>query len=542
MSKSPTASRCSHIAEKPRNADAHGSHGAEFRFGRMMPRGLFQPMQLKESAAKTIGDLMTADVTETADESDGNIPAGYTYFGQFVDHDITMDTLADPDEADDPATDAIEATDDVVFAAAQGRSPSLDLDSVYGDPFDRDPQLFNGARFRIGRTTAVPSPQFGGGHSGKTLTNDLPRNGVTAETGGPKAAIPDPRNDENLVVAQTHLMWMQFHNNLVGALESADPSADEGLLFAQARALTVKHYQWIVLHDFVRRFIPDKIYKDVIKNHDRRLLDTQPGEVAFMPIEFSVGAYRMGHSMVREAYEWNLNFGSKGSVGDANFRELFRFSGVSGDMAGSPTLPSNWIPDFRRLYDLADYKPSHLGSASTVEAPNFARRFDPFLARALATLPELGGANLAFRNLRRGSLRALPSAQQLAAFASVEPLTVKEMRATLDDKFDGEMQRFGYYERTPLWLYVLIEAAAKEKGLRLGPLGGRIVAETLLTLVMTSRVSIIRHDREWSPKDAKEVTRPVAGRPLTDVANILVWIDGAEPIVNPLEDLRNGAL
>ena len=94
--------------------------------------------------------------------------------------------------------------------------------------------------------------------------------------------------------------------------------------------------------------------------------------------------------------------------------------------------------------------------------------------------------------------------------------------------------------RTPLWLYILIEAAAREDGDRLGEMGSRILAETFLTLAMTSRISIFGYGKPWTPKEAAKLMKPVT--PVDTIAGLLEWIDRAEPIVNPLEDDRVGPL
>ncbi len=514
-------------------------HEQGFRFGRLMPAGTFQPLILKESAARLIGREMVKD----RDTEDSPIPAGFTYFGQFVDHDITRDTTQI--ESDDPVTDPIEPTPDDAFETMQGRSPSLDLDSLYGHPNRRDPKLFDGAYFKIGRTEG----SVGAGHSGRIHTNDLPRGEERGVRGGAKAVIPDERNDENLAVGQSHLMMMLFHNNVVGTLESKHPDKDEHWIFAEARELVTKHYQHVVLHDFVRRLISEKVYKDVIVGNKRYHNRCCAGEVPFMPLEFSVAAYRLGHSMVRPEYEWNVNFSTGGALVPTAipFSLLFEFSGLSGDLSppGTPPadeLPSNWIADFRRLFDLSAYKPAHLEKASKVEKPNFAKKIDPYLAPDLAVLPADANQNLAFLNLRRGSLRGLPSGQDLADFMGVKALTKAEMKKVFKDdaSFDAAMERTGFYHRTPLWLYVLIEAQAQEKGDRMGELGSRILAETFLTLAICSRISIFHGGSVWTPKDAEPITKPVT--PIDTIAGILEWIDRAEPIVDPLEDLRVGPL
>lgn len=502
-----------------------------FMFGRMFPQTQQQPMLLRESACLAIGLRMTAQPETSRQDSD--LPAGYTYFGQFIDHDVTADVTEASAEADNPATDVVETTPDA--ALEQGRSPSLDLDSLYGSLAGARPDLVNGFRFKIGPTTRSP----GGGASGKPLRHDLPRGADR------KAIIGDGRNDENLAVAQTHLMWLIFHNEVAEALQIAMPGTAEATVLEQARDLVTRHYQHVVLHDYLPRIIDAEVYRDIIINGNRKVLMQGPGEVPFMPLEFSVAAYRLGHSQVREEYEWNINFGTDGAVvpKPANFRELFRFSAVSGDLLGFPTLPSNWITDFRRLYDLSAFDFPHLAGSSTGPL-NLAKALDPYIAPALGDLPELQGnpnvpfTNLAALNLRRGSMRALPSGQDISrALPSVKMLTKTQMKSVLDDAFDEEMDRLGFYERTPLWLYIMIEAAVHSGGNRMGPLGSTIVADTFQTLVVTSRTSILAPDAPWDPSQAQALLG--AATPLSTIADILAWTDARTPIVDPLQDDRN---
>lgn len=510
-----------------------------FMFGRMFPVQSAPPMILKLDACREVGSKMTSKLEEN--RPDSRLPAGYTYFGQFVDHDISHDGSAGDDSAS-PLPDA-----DLV----QVRSPSLDLDSLYGGAGRRDDQLFNGPRFKIGQTVS----SRGAGHSNLGhLPFDLPRkmesrSDKTART----ALIGDARNDENLAVAQTHLMWLKFHNEIVNQLSGDDLGASEGMIFEEARSLVTKHYQHIVLHDFVKRFIDPTIYNDVVVRGKRQVLTQSVGEVAFMPLEFSVAAYRHGHSQVRQNYNWNAEFEG------ASFRLLFEFSAVSGNFFGvGESLPSNWIANYRRLFDFGDTEFPHQPEAVEVDPAtgkqklNFARAIDPYLAQELASLPEIEAlvnmdpplrpfANLAALNLRRGSMRSLPSGQDVSRqLRSVKMLTPKQMRDVIDEEFDLVMNKNGFYERTPLWLYVLLEASAVGSGEFLGPVGSTIVADTFRTLVLTSRSSILTPGAEWEPSMAME--RLGAMNPLETIADILLWIDERTPIINPLEDDRTPGL
>jgi len=516
-----------------------------FRFGRMFKcAGHAQVLRL--SAGETIGEHMTA-MTELA-RADSNIPAGYTYFGQFVDHDLSFDQTERENiqteirEQDDPDTAEIESTP--IRDLVQARSPSLDLDSLYGAANGRQENLFNGPKFKLGQNTPSPGD---GPVDRQDLRYDLPRAGAPREG---QVALPaligDPRNDENLAVAQVHLFWLRFHNHIVDVIRQDRPGLSDNMAFEAARDLVVRHYQHTVLHDFVRRFITDSAYNDVIINGNRKVLKHCVGEVPFMPLEFSVAAYRHGHSQVREVYDWNRNFGTgAGLLPDSPFSFFFQFSQVSGDMRGNPTLPTNWIADFRRLFDLSGFDLPHLEGSIGGEL-NMAKKIDPYIASPLANLPEIERlvalglrpfANLAALNLRRGSMRGLPSAQDIVSdLPSIDLLTHEEMKSVLDSDFSQTMEQLGFFYRTPLWLYILLEAAAKGNGNTLGALGSLIVAETFLTMVLTSKTSIATLGSVWHPDDASSLLGATAG--LKSIPELLAWVDAREPIIDPLQDAR----
>ena len=97
-----------------------------------------------------------------------------------------------------------------------------------------------GPKFLIGKTINVGFGGVTGDHR-----NDLPRSPEGF------ALIGDHRNDENLVVAQTHLAFLKFHNAVCDRI--AAPAKPAEAVFAEARRIVTWHYQWMVLHDFVER-------------------------------------------------------------------------------------------------------------------------------------------------------------------------------------------------------------------------------------------------------------------------------------------------
>ncbi|WP_376094729.1 peroxidase family protein [Roseomonas sp. CCTCC AB2023176] len=491
-----------------------------FRFSEMVKRGA--PAQ-SDALLRILGQRMAAPAAQA--DAQG-LPAGFTYLGQFIDHDLTRDPSK------------LSGGTPTGLPTEQERSPALDLDSLYGKgPADPNSARFyeaDGVSLKLGETQASgPGPV-----ADKPLPGfDLPRLGALAPeaTQTRLADIPDRRNDENLAVAQIHLAFMRFHNAVARRMP--------GQPFAAVRAEVVKHYQWMIVHDFLPRIVEQSVLDDVFQN-GRKVFEVGAVGIPTMPIEFSVAAYRLGHSMIREAYDWNQFFHPRGdALAPGSLENLFRFSGTSGNLSpfasgtappnavpsdiNKPTdgtfdhLPSNWVADFTRLFDfktdagmpaLAPVAPAGLNAAHRIDT----RLTDPLAQLPLGAFGGRGGVpadplelNLAFRNLLRGRQVKLATAQEVAfAFkalgAATPTLTSPQILEPGNGGVDltdltgdllGEVTT-----ETPLWFYVLREAEV-HRG-KLGPIGGRIVAETFHRVVEGSSDSILR-DVAWRPSGGK---------------------------------------
>jgi Animal haem peroxidase len=462
---------------EPTLAAALEAQAPPFRFSRMGPRGTGR--QLPEANLNRIGKAMAAGGGGAS-----QIPAGFTYLGQFIDHDLTFDR-----------TD-VELGDKVGPAELlQARSPSLDLDSLYGaGPQDPESEKFyeaDGIHLKMGRTDAVGDISAKDGF-------DLPRGEGSSAAAKRQAVIPDPRNDENLAVAQTHLAFIRFHNRVVDDLPASVPPSQR---FARARRIVTKHYQWMIRTDYLPRICAPGVVSNVF-NSGRKAFEVgvAPTDVPTMPIEFSVAAFRLGHSMIREAYNWNKEFDS--GAGTLGF--LFTFSATSGNLGGGERLPSNWIADFRRLYDFGEANKPNL--VVPPEKFNRAMRIDTRLAEALKDLRRVPGEdNLAIRNLTRAGMVTLATGQQMATFLKNRGVTLTRLtKAQLRDGNNGvdldgltRPQRDALLKDTPLWFYILREAELNAG--RLKGVGARIVAETFHRAMEGSQHSIVRDDT-WRPE------------------------------------------
>jgi hypothetical protein len=511
-----------------------------FRFGRIFQT--LPPFRPTDASLTALGAEMTKPFNPaTPSTPDGSIPSGYTYFGQFVDHDITKDTT--PGLPQDAPLAGVDPD-----TIKQARSPSLDLDSLYGKPDVADPKLMagDGIHFLLGQTT--PTPSFGTPADMSFPGHDLPRAAIGADRG--RANIGDDRNDENLIIQQIHLAFLKFHNKAVDHFRAAAPDASNTVVFAQARDIVTRHYQWIVLNDFVRRIVSPQTFRSVLGVQDLSgaasitpnplIFKVSGAQIPPMPLEFSAAAYRFGHSMVRDEYNWNRFFGS-----GTTFDLFFLFTNLSGDIGKKPifglelnTFPSNWIADWRRMFEMETV--AGFPAFSRTQAPlNLARKIDTHLATELGKLP-FGGGNLAARNLIRGSRNGLPSGQDVAAAIvaagdkTAKPMSPADVLRGLDPAAQKVLTDFDFQLKTPLWFYILKEAENAGGGM-LGPVGSRIVLETFLALIRASVISIFNGDVD-NPADltvfdpSTSPLRTDGGEAIETMPQLLAFVGDVNPL------------
>lgn len=444
----------------PRSPFYHGPFGRLFRqLPAWVPPGADEAA--KEAAVRGIAALMTEPEGEPDPSGDNDaIPAGYTYFGQFVDHDVTFDPTSSLSKLNDP--------DRLI----NFRTPRFDLDSLYGEGPDDEPFMYDQRTDRAG--------EFLIGKGLSPSEADLPRNEQDT------ALIGDPRNDENIIVAQLQLAFLRLHNALLRRVK-----AEEGLTgreaFTRAQTLVRWHYQWVVLFDYLPRICGREVTDALLVARD----DGTPGfridlklyrfrESPFMPIEFSAAAYRFGHSQIRHRYDLN-SVVTRVPI----FLPPDQKPGVLDDLRGFRRLPGMWSLDWRRFLRV-----------DPATAPQSTRRMDTRLSRALSAIPAgpnpAKGSPLAELNLLRGFRLGLPSGQAVARAMGEREIANAELG--LDDALPGS--------EAPLWFYVLKESELRADGRHLGPVGARIVAETLLGLAKADPSCFLNVDPGWRPSRA----------------------------------------
>ena len=395
-----------------------------------------------------------ADVTpegQVDDEENGDIDAGYTYAGQMIDHDLTLDNRPnDLTTPVDPRT------------LPNARTPAFDLDSVYGGGPTGSPQLYAADRMHLllgAPLTGTPSDPG---------SVDMPRDPASGQ-----ALSGDPRDDENRIVAGLHTIMLRFHNEWVDRVKALHPRWSASQIFAEAQRQVRWHYQWAVLTDFLPTIVGKPALSAVFPRGVRtpRLSYYRPCAQG-MPVEFSVAAYRFGHSMVRPIYRLNAAMPERLPV----FASL---SPDANDLGGFRPSPPGLSVDWRFFFNME--QPRRVGF------PQASYKIDNSLVFPLSLLPTgaagTGPTSLAVRNLLRGQQVGLPSGQAVARAMGIRPLRPDQIlvgKAT-DDEADAEPISAiapDLATSTPLWTYVLAETTATAYPVRGGedhrPAGGPV--------------------------------------------------------------------
>ena len=387
------------------------------------------------------------------------------------------------------------------------RTPQFDLDNIYGRGPDDQPYMYNADS----RTFILGNPLTGAPQVNANA-KDLQRNIQE------RALIGDPRNDENVIVSQLQGLWHRFHNKIA----ADNPTWP----FPRVQQEVRFHYQWVLLHDFLPTIVAKDVLEQVLPpgKHHSLIIDKANleffhfREFAFMPLEFSAAAYRFGHSMVRPGYRLNDTVGPLPIFAPGN----------DVDLRGFKAPQPNWAIDWRRLMDLAP-----LDYGTLVENPDqndpknqnrlqLAYRIDTSLVNPLSNLPPSMAKNpssLALRNLERGWRMRLPSGQDVAKAMGLIPLTDDKI---LIGKFTGDPADIvstvaalgdgtSFVGNCPLWTYILAETVESTvvvktlegdkpiKTRKLGPVGGRIVAETFVGLLLADSSSYVSLNPLWEP-------------------------------------------
>jgi hypothetical protein len=448
---------------------------------------------------------------------------GTTFFGQLIDHDITFDQTSILGAPANP------------LLSRNVQSAALDLDTVFGKGPTVSPALYVSAKGSVGPKMKVGS---GGVYEYYPYT--------TNPDGTPKLIMADPgRNNAVMQLEGLVLAYILAYNRVLEDLPHLDlqhlPAARQFKKPATAlehhqvaREVITWHYHWLIVNEFLPQIVGQSLVDNVLQNGNRYY--NPPTGNAFMPIEFGSAAFRYGHSQVDPSYLTNFSSGT----GASNNPDKAPFWGLTFDPS-TPTPQFNQDNTFDRPDMLGGFpaKRRYIGWQTYFDFGDghvmHNRKIKPALSSTLLTLPvpaiapgtEKAPISLAQRNLLRQLTWAMPSGQTLAKEIGATPLS----KADLD--LIGSVYA-PFATETPLWYYVLAEAKVAANGTTLGPVGGLIVAETLIGLLRSNPNSYLNKQPDFKPFLGSDLkiqnrTTSIAGSRDYGTANLLYYANVVKP-------------
>jgi hypothetical protein len=471
-------------------------------FGTMFPR--LSPFHYSDQAAADLAATMENPTPDpagtdrgTADDSP-TLPAEYTYLGQFIDHNLDFDQTVQPTADVNPGS------------LTNFESFRFDLNNIFGGGPAVDPQLYGPDHKHLLMSGSLRKPRADGFPTvigSPTAVFDLARDASGA------AILVEPRDDENQILSQIAAAFVAFYNRFV----------DQGDSYTQARQLTEDYYQEIVLTDVLPAYVGQSTIKRYLSigPHERVALTTPNlPEADFTPTEFSVGAYRFGHALVRNNYHINDIFPTGADIDDnVPIFDLANFQ--TGDLSGGAPLPgpngaatttcsstslckgpnpAGHQIQWKYFVPALDANPNDPGI-------NFARQTQPTISPALFNLPAEtiagcadaptdpacnGSGSLIARDFARGNYDGLASGQGIARALGCHVISAPSINPTRDAVFNSA---------TPLLYYVLAEA--KRARQVLGCVGSSIVAQTFLRVLWDTPNSILHTNFRPDPRLVK---------------------------------------
>ena len=434
------------------------------------------------------------------------IPSGYTYLLQFIAHDLVHSEMP------------LSITGDVGTLANARRAPLL-LESLYGHGPVGSPHLYaldapsddRRTKLRLGRMRWKIAKGDVATDDARCPFRDIARTrvedhtGIDRDKGGrvalTEALLADPRNDDHAIISQLTALFALLHNALVDLARRGEPVSHANSRFGAAykRFLCARDalsaiYHHIIRNDVMRRVLHPAIYA-AYSTANPWFMDRHSASDWQIPLEFSQGAFRFGHAMVRPEYRIN-------DLTRHDLNNTLEKSSAN-DPVNMP-LDDTWMVQWSRFFSI------------NRSEPNLSRRIGPYLSDALGNdhifyaFDATERVGLLYRDLLGAALAGMWSVDALIAeIARRRPDLVNPSRLLADRAYrvtslrqwlssapsygslrDEDIETIA--NDPPLPFFVLFEAMQQDEatGLHLGRLGAIITAEVIFAALDGARASV----------------------------------------------------
>jgi hypothetical protein len=425
------------------------------------------------------------------------IPSGYTYLLQFVAHDLVHSAIP------------LSVAGTLGAGTANARRTPLQLETLFGSGPVGSPFVYaldapnddRRTKLRLGRMR-WKDKNVEAGCPFRDIARAPAENvtGIDRSIAGHRVAltealVADPRNDDHAIMSQLTALFALLHNNLIDLVRRQEPTAGANGHFGAAhkrflcaRGALTSIYHNIIRKDLMQRVIHPTIYAAYCGPNpdfiDRHASSSEADDGWQIPIEFSHGAFRFGHAMVRPEYQIN-------DLSNHDLNNTLEKSSAN-DPVNMP-LDSSWIVRWSRFFEINGSR------------PNFSRRIGPYLSDGLGNdqifpaFDETDRVGLLYRDLFGAAIAGLWSVDALIAEIAVRrPHFINTSRLLSDRAWRVSQIRewlasapvYGgltaddietLSNDPPLPFFILFEAMQQPeaKGLCLGPLGSIIVSEVI---------------------------------------------------------------
>lgn len=480
--------------------------------------GTFNCEYSDQKRMKSLSDAMAALHVPSRNQRPDNltIPAGYTYLAQFIAHDLAFHRLL----AQGFQSSVQEPTQ---LQSGTGHSGRLDLSSLYGGGPIANPSLFvpegnNKPRWRFALDPVAKSPGKKPRSPAIQHARDLPRRDPNPfeEFGMCTAYTADPRNDMHILISQLTVLFKQFHNKVADSV--AAKSSDEFNIFETTRRLVLASFHLIVLKDFLPRLLSRHFSKEVSRVLDMMQSDTnllgglgggaEPTEISKA---FTTAAFRVGHMMVRDGY--SLSADRTAPSTSSSLYDIIQQ--LQNDVGQKTQVREDWVVEWDRFF--FDVEPGTDPFLTPDGRPrNFSRKLWPTAPAGVfgsggdfVTDDEQRGGIL-YRDLMRGVSDGLDDADAWIEKVQIQVPEAEHMRPKrrahyLKKAFDWDLElnrmtlreRRPLVKKTPLILYIILEAMKHENAERLGYVGSHIVGGTICSSILAASSGLKSATVDW---------------------------------------------